>query len=87
MKILDKIFIKGREGQLVFVELDGPEPALGSTMRRPKNEKDDGLSWTVRGVEWYAIPRRPSKGDKVGLLLEGPSIYVLEEIVARTIEE
>jgi len=41
MKILDKIFLKNRTGQHVFVELDGLEPALGSVMRRPKSEKDN----------------------------------------------
>lgn len=80
MKILDKIFIENRAGQLVFVELDGPEPALDSAVRRQKNGKNDGATWIVRGVEWYAIPRRPGKGDRVGLLLEGPPIYVLDEI-------
>jgi hypothetical protein len=80
MKILDKIFIKNLAKQLVFVELDGPEPALGSTVYRQKNGRDDDETWIVRGVEWYAIPRRPDKGDKVGLLLEGPPIYVLESI-------
>jgi len=83
VKILDKIYIKSRAGQLVFVELDGPEPALGSTMRRSRAAEgpcDDGLVWTVQAVEWYAISRRPGKGDKVGLLLDGPPIYVLEEI-------
>lgn len=83
MKVLDKIFVKNRVGQLVFVELDGPEPALGSVMRRPS----DGVTWTVCGVEWYAIPRRPGKGDKVGILLDGPPIEVLDEIERETIRE
>ena len=77
MKILDTYLLQGR-GQLVFVELDGSEPKIDSRMKRVS----DGTTWPVRGIEWWAIPRRPGKGDRCGLLLPlTPPIKAGEEIV------
>lgn len=67
MKVESVHFIKKR-GHVAMVTLEaelGPQP--GDDLRR-----SDGKSWVIVGVEWWALPRsptRPGRGDKVGLLL------------------
>ena len=78
MKVIDTFMLKGR-GQLIFVALDGPEPTLKSKLRRV----GDGAEWSVRGIEWYAIPRRPGKDDKVGILLEGEKLAHEDDEIVR----
>jgi hypothetical protein len=72
--IVTSIFIIRTRGTVATVTLDGP--VTGSTLRR-----SDGAEWTIRGVEWWAIPRRPGKGDVVGLLLgDGVEICVGDDV-------
>lgn len=66
MKIDDVFKIEGR-GYVAVIVLDCPELSLGTQLRRTS----DGAVWTLRGLEWFAIPRRPGAGDRVGLLLDG----------------
>lgn len=56
--------VKGR-GSVIIVTLTGPEPAPSTKVVR----LSDGAFWFVAAVEWFAIGRRPGRGDKVGLLL------------------
>jgi hypothetical protein len=52
----------------------GPQP--GDTLRR-----GDGKSWTIVGVEWFAMtrsPTRPGRGDTVGLLLSAEEWHIAE---------
>jgi hypothetical protein len=64
-------------GLLVGVMLDGPEPEKGSRVRCLRN----GAEFVVDGVEWFAIPRRPTTGDRVSLLLPlGADVRVGDEI-------
>jgi hypothetical protein len=72
VKIDDVVTIKNR-GTLIVVLLEaelGPQP-LDTVVRL-----EDGVTWTITGVEWWAMPRsptRPGKGDRVGLLLRSPA--------------
>ena len=66
--IIEDVFIIKKRGPVACVKLDavlGPQP--GDTLRRT-----DGTTWRISGVEWWAMPRsptRPGRGDSVGLLL------------------
>jgi hypothetical protein len=56
---------RGHVASVTLVDELGPQPA--DTLRRL-----DGKAWTIVGVEWFAMPRtptRPGRGDRVGLLL------------------
>ena len=64
MKTLS-VYIIGKRGPCICTRLDGPEPLVGSHIRR----RSDQRTWTIRGIEWFAINRRPTVGDLVGLLL------------------
>jgi|SRR6185369_7511035 len=76
MTVLDVFTTKGL-GQTIVVALDGPKPPNGMTLRRAS----DGAFSTVRGVEWWAIVRQPTAGDRVGLLLtDGFSPAIGDEI-------
>lgn len=59
-------------GTIGVATLDGPEPSRNSLLRRLR----DGALFRVKGVEWWAIIRRPAAGDVVGLLLEGQGVSV-----------
>jgi hypothetical protein len=77
MKVLDVHVPRGWTDAMVFVALDGPEPEIGSELRRVS----DGKMWQIRGVEWHCVPNRPALGDRVGLRLQyGASVRVDDDL-------
>lgn len=68
MKIEAVCDVKGR-GKLITITLDAPSiTAGGFVLLKTPSDGSESVE-AVRGIEWWCIPRSPTWGDKVGILI------------------